>query len=456
MTAAEQREYLRSMHADEAGPSGKSAALFESYASKMMDATKSWGSARRDDDETIFVLTASYRDPEVASTIARAYARAARPERIVFGVHAQNAGGDAEPERDPVGGLRFLNVTCPTHPVCRALVEGRIRVSRDLWKRAEGPTVARALAERHYRNETYALGIDSHCHFVRGWDDAAIRMFKAIGNDHAIITAYPGSYDADKQRGNGYESYEPESRSDGVGCIERTRRVNVHTTCSWKHEFSKCPTPTKGPVRVAFFAAGFSFSRGHRILRVPYDYRTPYIFDGEEISLGVRAWTWGYDFYLGDANIVSHLYIPNGSPLRPVFWTTDWGKRWPCQYRSLLRIHRQLRVDRILSPHARVDTIDMEEWDRYDSGPRRDPADFFKWAKVFVKKEWGDSCTSDTDADATPDKAHCVSASLRKDYFERPGGMPYVPWKPGTETLFPSLQRTSQYPPRREEWWLGL
>ena len=35
-------------------------------------------------------------------------------------------------------------------------------------------------------------------------------------------------------------------------------------------------------------------------MRVPYDWHTPYIFDGEEISLGVRAWTWGYDLYQPD------------------------------------------------------------------------------------------------------------------------------------------------------------
>ena len=80
-------------------------------------------------DESIFILTASYRDPEAASTIARAYARlssctcyvcitvsklhthrAAHPERIFFGIHAQNEGGDAEPERDPIGGLAFTGM----------------------------------------------------------------------------------------------------------------------------------------------------------------------------------------------------------------------------------------------------------------------------------------------------------------------------------------------------------
>ena len=69
-----------------------------------------------------------------------------------------------------------------------------IRVSRAHFHRSEGPTVARALAERLYANETYVLGIDSHCHFLRGWDNVVIDMFKRIGNDLAIITTYPDSY----------------------------------------------------------------------------------------------------------------------------------------------------------------------------------------------------------------------------------------------------------------------
>ena len=70
----------------------------------------------------------------------------------------------------------------------------QVRVSRAHWSKSEGPTVARALAEQHFRNETYVLGVDSHCHFLRGWDNVAIDMFKRIGNDLAIISAYPPSY----------------------------------------------------------------------------------------------------------------------------------------------------------------------------------------------------------------------------------------------------------------------
>ena len=220
---------------------------------------------------TIFIVTASYRDPEVASTIARAFKRAAHPERIVVGVHAQNAEGSQEPERDPIAGLEQAGVTCPDHPVCDAVLDGRVRVSRQLWSRAEGPTVARHYAEKHYQNETYVMGVDSHCHFVRGWDNVQVDMFRRIGNDHAIITAYPASYGPANQGGDGSEPFEPPTTVPSIGCIRRTRRVNVHNTISFKHDMSTCSTPSDGPTRVAFFAAGFSFARGHRVLRVPYD-----------------------------------------------------------------------------------------------------------------------------------------------------------------------------------------
>eukprot|EP01041_Mallomonas_annulata_P012386 gene12386-26053_t len=209
MPAKEQRRYLQDINKDLIPPSNKSALSFISYAKQSLLNINNpnndinppiWehpgnGEGKQGDmlkykiagkevevpygwpEESIFVLTASYRDPEVASTIARAFARAAHPERIFIGVHAQNEGGDLEPERDPIGGLI-----------------DQVRVSRAHYANSEGPTVARALAERLFRNETYVLGIDSHCHFIRGWDNVAIDMFRRIGNDHAIITTYPDSY----------------------------------------------------------------------------------------------------------------------------------------------------------------------------------------------------------------------------------------------------------------------
>ena len=96
---------------------------------------------------------------------------------------------------------------------------------------AEGPTVARHYAERHYQNETYVMGVDSHCHFVRCWDNVQIDMFRRIGNDHAIITAYPGSADcpacskaATARRSTARQVWLHRR------AIRRTGRVNVHNT----------------------------------------------------------------------------------------------------------------------------------------------------------------------------------------------------------------------------------
>jgi hypothetical protein len=89
----------------------------------------------------------------------------------------------------------------------------------------QGPTVARALAEKLYGNETYVLGIDSHCHFLRGWDNVGVDMFRRIGNDLAIITSYPASYGANLQRGHGAEAYDVDPTPDTQQSICRTRCV---------------------------------------------------------------------------------------------------------------------------------------------------------------------------------------------------------------------------------------
>ena len=47
------------------------------------------------------------------------------------------------------------------------------------------------------------------------------------------------------------------------------------------------------PVLEVFWAAGLSFSKGHMVARVPYDCCLPMMFQGEETSLGLRAWTHG-------------------------------------------------------------------------------------------------------------------------------------------------------------------
>jgi len=63
-------------------------------------------------------------------------------------------------------------------------------------------------------------------------------------------------------------------------------------------------TPTLEP----YFAVGFSFARGHFVVNMPYDQHLPMVFQGEEISMGVRAFTHGYDFYTPERSVCFHMY----------------------------------------------------------------------------------------------------------------------------------------------------
>lgn len=115
-------------------------------------------------EESIFVSIASYRDPECAKTLSRAFDRAADPNRVAFGIFQQNAEADV----DCVAGLADL-VECPAHAACGRVLSGQIRAHRVHWSRTLGPTIARHLSERLYRDETYVLSFDSHSNFARGW-----------------------------------------------------------------------------------------------------------------------------------------------------------------------------------------------------------------------------------------------------------------------------------------------
>lgn len=242
------------------------------------------GHAERWASETIFISIASYRDPECAKTVSRAFERAAEPNRVSFGIFQQNADVDV----DCVAGLADL-VECPSHPVCGRVATGQLRAYRVHWSQTLGPTIGRHLSERLYRNETYVMSFDSHTNFAPGWDVLVVDMFKRIGNPRAIITTYPASYQAtnhserwsdvdsagpcrpcrvtDDQRYTPFNTMPAKQLS-----ICRTRRVAVGRTLSFKHDVNRMDRP-KQPVLVSFLAAGFNFAKGDRIRDVPCETR---------------------------------------------------------------------------------------------------------------------------------------------------------------------------------------
>jgi hypothetical protein len=78
------------------------------------------------------------------------------------------------------------------------------------------------------------------------------------------------------------------------------------------------------PTLHPFWAAGFSFARGHFVIQVPYDQYLPMVFQGEEISIGLRAFTYGYDFYAPERGVCFHMYAVQENKEKrkkvPLFW----------------------------------------------------------------------------------------------------------------------------------------
>eukprot|EP01059_Diplonema_ambulator_P001155 TRINITY_DN10913_c0_g1_i1.p1 TRINITY_DN10913_c0_g1~~TRINITY_DN10913_c0_g1_i1.p1 ORF type:complete len:386 (+),score=56.81 TRINITY_DN10913_c0_g1_i1:119-1159(+) len=341
---------------------------------------------------------------ECAPTVARAFQRAAYPDRVFFGIFQQHncTGLDDVACKDCIANIHN-ELNCPDHPLCTRIWQ--VRVSRLPMRLTQGVTFGRHMAENHYHGETYVMNIDSHSHFSRGWDSEIIDMFKRIDDDYAIITTYPAHYGEGHMGHHKEDDFEINTRDRDM-CICVTNRVKVHKSRNFKHVVGHMARPSK-PIRTAFLAAGFNFARGHRVDKVPYDPYTPFLFDGEEMSFAVRAWTHGYDFYHPDKSVVAHLYITSGSKLRPVFWTDNWNERYLLQYKSVLRINYILGLHDVFDRHVPLADIDLREIEKYGLGTARTTQQFWEWAGITLSLEEG------------------PSKSLCKTYEQ--GGMPPVP-----------------------------
>jgi hypothetical protein len=129
--------------------------------------------------------------------------------------------------------------------------------------------------------------------FSKDWDVDIISQQEATKNEMAVLSTY---------------------LSDVVGNIDKNGRSLINTRpimCNTGYEGGQenkylrhgsqpedVPTIHGTPQLQPYWAAGYSFSRGHFVVNVPYDFYQPMIFQGEEMSIGIRGFTIGYDFYV--------------------------------------------------------------------------------------------------------------------------------------------------------------
>ena len=127
---------------------------------------------------SIFISIASYCDPVLGFTLARAVATARWPDQLHFGVVDQSPAGSP-------------------HPVGRATsAPARLSYVRIEPLYARGPCWARALAMSLYDGEDWFFQIDSHMDFDPHWDERLIAQAQALlpGRKGVVLSSYPNSF----------------------------------------------------------------------------------------------------------------------------------------------------------------------------------------------------------------------------------------------------------------------
>jgi hypothetical protein len=314
------------------------------------------------DNQKIFIQIASYRDPQLLTTLNDCISKSKYPENLVFSIAWQHSVDD---EWDTLG--EYTN-------------DSRFKIIDIDYRDSKGACWARNRLQQNYTDEQYTLQLDSHHRFIENWDEELIGMFNQLkdkGVEKPLLTSYISSYD-------------PENDPEG--------RVNV----PWKMNFDRfipegavffLPAGIDNfkelsePVPARFYSAHFAFAEGSFVKEVPHD--PEYYFHGEEISIAVRAYTWGYDLFHPHKIIAWHEYTRKG---RTKQWDDDktWGDK---NSNSHLRNRKLFEMDGLKKD------IDFGI---YDFGNVRTIEDYERYAGISFKKRAVQKYTLDNNLAPNP------------------------------------------------------
>jgi len=247
----------------------------------------------------IFIQIASFCDPQLVPTIRDMLANAKRPKNLVFAIARQS-----NPEEDYDNVDEWRN-------------DKRFKIIDIPHKESQGVCWARNLTQQLYDGEEYTLQIDSHMRTVKDWDDILIKMIKGLQKDgypKPLLTGYVPSFDPDNDPAG--RAQEPWRMVFDRFIPEGAVFFLPETIPGWR-EMTK-------PVTARFYSAHFCFTLGQFSTEVQHN--PEYYFHGEEISIGARAYTWGYDLFHPHIPVFYHEYTRKG---RTKQWDIDgdWGRR---------------------------------------------------------------------------------------------------------------------------------
>jgi hypothetical protein len=311
---------------------------------------------------TIFVQIAAFRDPQLNPTLQDMIFKAKYPENLRVGICNQFNPND-----------RF-NLDFYRN-------DKRFRIIDVIDSESLGVCWARHSVQQLYSGETYTLQIDSHMRFEQDWDETLIDMIKSLqsrGYSKPLLTGYVSSFD-------------PENDPDG--------RVNE----PWRMTFDRfipegavffLPEVIPGwqeltsPIPARFYSAHFCFTLGEFSIEVQHD--PEYYFHGEEISVGVRAFTYGYDLFHPHRVVIWHEYTRKG---RTKQWDVDkqWFKK---NEKSHLRNRKLFGMDE--------EVYDPTEFGKYGFGNIRTLEDYEKYAGLKFNRRGVQKYTLDKNYPPNP------------------------------------------------------
>ena len=310
----------------------------------------------------IFVQIASYRDPELVPTIKSLLLNSDNPNNLVFGICRQF---HLEEKIDNFDKWR---------------TEKRFKIIDVLFSESRGACWARNKIQELYDNEEYTLQIDSHMRFKKSWDTTLISMVKQLqemGIPKPLLTSYVPSYD---------------HNIDPIGRVREPWRMTFdrfipegaafflpETIPNWKE--------LHRPVPARFYSAHFAFTLGQFCKEVQHN--PEYYFHGEEISIAVRAFTWGYDLFHPHRVVAWHEYTRKG---RLKQWDDD--REW-----YLKNNHSHLSNRKLFG----MDGEKQEGHEgKYGFGPHRTLRDYEEYAGILFKERAVQQYTLDKNCPPNP------------------------------------------------------
>jgi len=233
-----------------------------------------------------------------------------------------------------------------------------------------------------YRGEYYSTQSDAHVTFTKGWDVDIIDQHEATGDEMAVLSTYltdiVGSIDA--RTGLSLRKTRPimcNTEYEGGGQGRHLRHLS---------QPEGLPDIRGMPQLQPYWAAGYSFSRGHFVATVPYDLYQPMIFQGEEMSIGLRGFTIGYDFFAPEKSVCFHTYAKGENEAKrnkvPHYWENTnrySGTGVKAMKRLLGIVHMNPEVDPSAWNHA--------EEEKYGLGGVRNTSKFYELYGIDVLKK---------------------------------------------------------------------